>query len=376
MLEHAEAAAPDPRLAVRHIQLLLDGGQVAEAEAAMTRALAAHPQAQPVLSLIALHALRVGDRAAADGIADTLQHFPDAVGAAAQLVAEQAERRGDLAGATVALDRAAEIMPAAWRIRESQARVALKLLDGPAVQHSFADVAASQSGSGPKRQPRHVLRALAAEMRVHAAAVEQGRAALAADDLAGLAAALRDEPGSTVLANALLRVVCEHAPPHTVAGNAQVIPQRLNQFWDATEPPVDVRALIVGWHEAHPTWTVTLYDTGTARAYIERLGRTDWLQAWRFARQAAHRADLFRLIVLHEEGGVYADADDRCLQPLDGLLGDAGLMVAQESYGSTGNNFIAVVPSHPVIRRALDDAVEATLSGVRNRSGCAPGRER
>lgn len=70
-----------------------------------------------------------------------------------------------------------------------------------------------------------------------------------------------------------------------------------------------------------------------------------------------------RLILLYREGGVYADADDRCLAPIDPLIEGAELVLVREPYGSAGNNLIAAAPGHPVIARALADAVDATLAG-------------
>jgi mannosyltransferase OCH1-like enzyme len=38
----------------------------------------------------------------------------------------------------------------------------------------------------------------------------------------------------------------------------------------------------------------------------------------------------------------------------------------QEEYGTVGNNFIAVIPGHPVIRRALQHAVNSVNRGDRD----------
>jgi hypothetical protein len=61
------------------------------------------------------------------------------------------------------------------------------------------------------------------------------------------------------------------------------------------------------------------------------------------------------LACLVARGGIYADADDRCLAPIDGFLRlEATLVVHQENYGTIGNNFIAATPEHPVLTRALE----------------------
>ena len=88
------------------------------------------------------------------------------------------------------------------------------------------------------------------------------------------------------------------------------------------------------------------------------------MQAYRRAREPAMKADLFRLALLAREGGVWVDADDRCLRSIEPLLADGiGLLGYQEDLGSIGNNILAVAPSHPVIARALQEACDAVNRG-------------
>ena len=86
------------------------------------------------------------------------------------------------------------------------------------------------------------------------------------------------------------------------------------------------------------------------------------LSAYRHAREPAQRADLFRLAWLFAEGGWYADADDRCIAPLERIAPPgAALVVYQEEYGTIGNNVVGATPGEPVIGAALALAV-ATLN--------------
>jgi tetratricopeptide (TPR) repeat protein len=176
---------------------------------------------------------------------------------------------------------------------------------------------------------------------------------------------LRDQPDC--LAPAILLLVAlrqagslEAAPP--LAGSA--IPRRIIQFWDTPEPPDDLAPLLESWPAAHPAWDYRRFDLDGAGDYLRRHHPPDVRSAFRRARQMAQKADIFRLGVLAHEGGVWVDADDRCLGTLDPLV-EQGVTLAgwQESLGAIGNNLLAAVPAHPVIVRALALAVAAVNRG-------------
>jgi mannosyltransferase OCH1-like enzyme len=81
-------------------------------------------------------------------------------------------------------------------------------------------------------------------------------------------------------------------------------------------------------------------------------------------REPARKADIFRLAVLAAAGGVYADADEKCLQAVDFIVpGMAELVMYQEDHGTLGNNFMAARPGQLVVLRALEMAVTAVNRG-------------
>lgn len=121
---------------------------------------------------------------------------------------------------------------------------------------------------------------------------------------------------------------------------------------------------MASWRHWNPNWQVTLFDEATARAYLAERFQSEVAKAFIRAREPAQKADLFRLAILAAEGGVYADADDRCLSPISELLRDgASLVLYQEDIGTIGNNFIAAIPRHPIILAALQAGVDAVNRG-------------
>jgi mannosyltransferase OCH1-like enzyme len=60
--------------------------------------------------------------------------------------------------------------------------------------------------------------------------------------------------------------------------------------------------------------------------------------------------------------------DDRCLRPLSAFMpGGIEACFWQENLRSIGNNFMAAVPGHPIIRRALGIAITSFNRGDRDK---------
>lgn len=177
---------------------------------------------------------------------------------------------------------------------------------------------------------------------------------------------LATSPGSTPAAMGVLSALrrtghVTEAPPRAAPGAApDNIPKVVYQFWDKPDPPQQVAAVMDWNRRLNPDYEFRCYNYQTAQAYFREKNEAAALRAFRLSPHVAGKADVFRLVVLWHEGGVYLDADDRVAAPFSGLL-DHSLRFTgyQEPYWTVGNNFMAVQPNDPIIRAALDDAIEA-----------------
>ncbi len=177
--------------------------------------------------------------------------------------------------------------------------------------------------------------------------------------------AVAEHPDSTALAVSLLvalrqdGVLAQWRP-----GVAGTIPPVIAQFWDTAPPPPDVLRLMATWPAHNPQHRVVRFDDAAAQRFLAERLPEDVLRAYRHVREPAQQADLFRLAWLAEHGGVYADADDRCIAKLATILPEhAELVLFQEELGTVANDFIAARPGHPLLRRALTLAVTAINRG-------------
>lgn len=138
------------------------------------------------------------------------------------------------------------------------------------------------------------------------------------------------------------------------------IPKKIFQYWDEPNPPEEVLSFTQSWQQHHPDYDYQLFDEQKACEFLQQYYPQKVLICYLRCKHVAQRADVLRLAILSHYGGIYADADDYCLQPLDELLfGGEQLILWQENMATVGNNFIAVTARHPVITQALESAINA-----------------
>jgi hypothetical protein len=98
-----------------------------------------------------------------------------------------------------------------------------------------------------------------------------------------------------------------------------MIPLVLHQTWKSTDLPADLAAFQRSFVAQNPGITLRFYDDAAMAAFVhdrfpEYAGLFD---TFRFPVQ---KADFFRLLVVLDRGGIYADMDMECLAPFGALL--------------------------------------------------------
>ena len=127
-----------------------------------------------------------------------------------------------------------------------------------------------------------------------------------------------------------------------------MIPRTIHHIWIGPDPlPDDHRPWIKSWKRHHPKWEHRLW---TEDNLPEDPIRPEVLER---LRAPVERADILRLEILYRQGGVYVDTDLECLRPLDDVIGDADFVGVCLKPGRVTNTFIASVPGHPLLERAM-----------------------
>lgn len=140
------------------------------------------------------------------------------------------------------------------------------------------------------------------------------------------------------------------------------IPQILYQTFITPQVTPQMKSQVESWWEKNPSYSYRFFTDKECQQMItqhlgDRVGA-----AYHKLIPGAFRADLWRYCVLYLFGGVYMDIPMRCVTPLrDVFQPGVDLVVVKDSPSQPYylyNAFMAALPGHPVLKRAIEMCVE------------------
>lgn len=146
-----------------------------------------------------------------------------------------------------------------------------------------------------------------------------------------------------------------------------MIPRIFHQIWLGPDDlPDEYRGLQRTWTSRHPEWELRFWTEENLPRNLRRR------EVYELMRQPAERADMLRLELLHQFGGVYVDVDFECLRPIDPLLKGVSFFLGALRSGRVSNAIIGSVHGHPLLGRALQELRPRTVYGPVDREGTGP----
>jgi mannosyltransferase OCH1-like enzyme len=127
------------------------------------------------------------------------------------------------------------------------------------------------------------------------------------------------------------------------------IPNKIHQIWlGPKEPPTD---WMNTWPEKNPQWEYHLWtEKNLPELYNQK--QFDKINTW------SGKADILRIELLYQYGGIYIDSDCECLNPLDDDLRKYPLFTCYENEavrpGLIQNNIIGSQPRHPLLASMME----------------------
>lgn len=142
----------------------------------------------------------------------------------------------------------------------------------------------------------------------------------------------------------------------------------LTQYWNTTHLPAEIAALVQSHVDGNPGLRHRLFDREAAAGYIAAHNGPRAAAAFADCAVPAMQADYFRYCALLAEGGIWMDADTRCLQPAANLLPDgADAAVFERSNQNVPNGCLVFrEPGHPLMALVHDIATAGIERRVSN----------
>lgn len=150
------------------------------------------------------------------------------------------------------------------------------------------------------------------------------------------------------------------------------IPKIIHQTWKTYEVPEEWWDCVNSWKRHHPGWEYRLWTDDESETFVAR-HYPDFLGTFQNYPYNIQRADAIRYLVLHQLGGVYADLDYECLQPLDPLLPGHSAIIGLEPKVHAAiskvdhmlcNALMISEPGHPFMAAVIQHLKTATHGTV------------
>lgn len=162
----------------------------------------------------------------------------------------------------------------------------------------------------------------------------------------------------------------------------KLIPRVVHQTYRTKHVPSAAWQLMRSWRQHNGNnWQIRFYDDAACLEFVSR-EFPEYLPAYSSLPKSVERSDFFRYMVILRQGGVYADVDVECKQPLDNIIRSFDTMVVGwESEVSTDAQaykrhfarkrqvlqwFFAAAPGHPALRDICEHIARNALNKFSN----------
>lgn len=129
------------------------------------------------------------------------------------------------------------------------------------------------------------------------------------------------------------------------------------QYWHSQDVPSYITELLQTFTELNPDLQHLVFDESSAASFIDEHFGPRQLRAFRACAVPAMQADYFRYCAIHALGGVYCDADVRCVAALCSLVPQkkqGRLFLRPEGNSLINGIFAFGSPGHPFLALVLE----------------------
>ena len=146
-------------------------------------------------------------------------------------------------------------------------------------------------------------------------------------------------------------------PAREEMGYVQKVPKIIWQTMKTNRVPAIMKNYAATWIGHNPEYEYRFYDDNDIINFIKS-DFPDYLEAYNKIKYGASKADLWRYLIMYKYGGVYADMDCRCINPLRQLIDPGAAYVTQLGLNKDICQWLIIsIPQNPVFLKAAQKAL-------------------
>ena len=140
--------------------------------------------------------------------------------------------------------------------------------------------------------------------------------------------------------------------PRITNNYSQKIPKIIWQTMKSNEVPPFMKAYADSWTELNPEYEYRFHDDDDIIHFI-RNDFPEYLDGYNKLKYGASKADLWRYLIIYKFGGVYADIDCKCHNPLENWVNPDSQFVTQLGTNKDICQWLIIsVPNNPIFLKA------------------------
>jgi hypothetical protein len=163
--------------------------------------------------------------------------------------------------------------------------------------------------------------------------------------------------------NPVFDVIDKYIPARCETSIIQKIPRKIYQTHETNYLPK--RMIEKGcntWIDLNPEYEYYFFDQNDREIFIGTHFRENILFAYKSLNHGCIQADIFRLCLMYELGGIYSDIDQVCLKPLNEYIDNDCDIVTGIEQNTPHSSFLAYSPKNPIMQLALEQSVNRILT--------------
>jgi hypothetical protein len=152
---------------------------------------------------------------------------------------------------------------------------------------------------------------------------------------------------------------------------ARHIPYRLVQTFKTNRVPMAMYNATRTWIERNPAYDYFFFDDVMVLDYVTNgftcqnfnFSKDELVRAFRSIRPGAGKADLFRYLIIYEQGGIYMDIDTICFHALDDFIEGEDHVVTGIGMRCDFHQWGLIYSKHhPFLKRTIENSVSNILN--------------